>query len=371
VVFYWHFDIFLNYLDIPLTNDIPARTLTAARTLLTGNNPYKLSIPPLEAIRSSNIYQEGFVYMPFMMLVYIPLIWLGAKGVLITNLLLEIAAIILLWLIGKKIASGVVGLLAVFLYLMTWLVPYELFGSGVTDLAAIVPLLVAVFLFPMSPLNNPFSSRNLPGLRSKIRKMRRNNNHYFDEFYGFLSQVQGNYSRKGGYLTGSRQMGWVGFFIGLSIAVKLLPGALFIIAFFNKSHWRKYLLGIGFGLIPFWFFLILSPGDFLAGTVLFALIRPGDETSWLYGVSPLIKNSVQILLLLAVLGSTVYVWRKPVLIRMRLGIALMLILGLLLASVVNHRNYQLWWIPFYALLTALAALGNTSQLNSNVAPRPQ
>lgn len=303
IAFYWHIDVLQQYLLFPQINDIPGRTLAAINSLVAGQNPYALSMPPREVLASEALYKEGFVYMPLMIFVYMPLglLW-GARGMLATNFIMESLVVVLLFLLGKKISSTAAGLLAGLLFLLTWLVPYELYGPGVTDVAAVVLLLAGMLFF-------------------------------------------------------GRKSGWAGFFVGLSVATKLFPGAIFVLGLFPRRSWRQYLLGMTVGLVPVFFFLVASPIDFLTGTVLFNMVRPSDATSWLYGLSPSLSVGLRVLYVGILVGAFLYIWARKPGIKIRLGLITFLLVLLLLSSPVNHRNYQLWWIPFYTLLVSTSLFG--------------
>lgn len=305
VAFVWHLTIFQEYLSAPQINDIPGRTLVAISDFLSGKNPYRLSADLRSVLESGALYWEGYVYMPMMIFLYMPfgVIW-HAQGVLATNLLLDLLVVILLCFIGRRIRSWATGFLAAFLYLTVLLIPYELYRTGSTDLAAVVPLLAALLLFGRKP-------------------------------------------------------GWVGFFVGLSMATKLFPGILFALGLFSRSRWRSYVTGIIVGFAPFFAFLVASFSDVLTGTVAFNFVRPADPTSWQHGLLMEFGVGARFVFVWVLLNVGVYVWLRQPGVVLRLGLVIVLMLGLLLSSPVNHCNYQLWWLPFYALLVALAVFGSS------------
>jgi len=268
--------------------------------VVDGNNPYSLP----DGIRAQVAAHQEFIYMPLMLAVYTPLgYWWGAHGVLATNLILDAVVVILLYFLGKHLSTYLAGLLAAFLYLASWLIPFELFQTGVVDLAAVIPLLIALLLFGKRP-------------------------------------------------------GWSGFLVGISIATKLFPGVIVLIALLPRKNWQQFLKGMLIGLIPIAVFLIISPIDFIASSVIWALIRPSDATSWLHGLSPVISLGLRLILLITFVATALYVWVRQPRQVVRLGLIVFLLLGMILSSSVNHRNYEVWWIPFYALLAAITVFGS-------------
>lgn len=299
----WHISIFNRFLAAPQINDIPGRALQAIAVLQEGRNPYSVSLDPKPELADKWLNYQGLVYMPMTMLSYYPLgsMW-QARGVLATNLILDLVLVVLIYFTGKRLAVPAAGLMALFLYLVVINVPYELFRTGATDIAAVGPLLGALLLF-------------------------------------------------------NRKPGWSGFLIGLSVAAKLFPGLLFLVILFPRLAWRKYMLGILLGMVPFFIFLAMAPRAVLGSAVMFSFMRSVDPTSWLYGFSPAVGLMVRFAFLWILVNVAIYIWwRQPDLI-IRLGFAVVLIIGSLLSGPANHGNYQLWWIPFYVLLLAVAVFG--------------
>src|SRR3989344_5065607 len=236
---WWHVTIFRRFVDTPQVNDIAGRALQGIAVLAEGNNPYSIPIDPKPELAGRWFDYQSLVYLPMTVLAYFPLGALyEARGLLATNFILDLTTAGLLFWLGHRLVSPAAGAGAAFLYLAVLNVPYELFRTGATDIAAVMPLLVALLLLERRPA-------------------------------------------------------WAGFFVGLSIAAKLLPGLFFALCFFPRSAWRRYGSGVLAGLAPLFIFLFLSPKALLGSAVLFSFIRSVDPTSWLYGFSPLVSIGVR------------------------------------------------------------------------------
>jgi len=281
-----------NFLQ-PNLVDIATTTLEAGKLMLAGRNPYTIPLDP----------QHGpYVYGPLMAAAFLPLgqIW-GASGIVATNLLLDLAAAMLIFLLGSRAGKSAVGLYSVLLYLITPYVTLEIFTMGSTDLAAVVPLLAALLLI-------------------------------------------------------KRKKGLTGLCVGFSISAKLAPGAFLAVCCLPKSNRRRYIGGLTIGLLPTIAFLVMSPVDFVSNVILFPGTRPIDSTSWMYGLpwSPEYRLFTPIALLVTLLVVAGYVWSTDASLRQRCGMAVACILVAMLSGPVMHRNYQLWWLPFFAVIVAAA-----------------
>jgi len=301
----WHFVRFAQKLPDPKLDDIATTTLSAVDAIQSGKNPYSLPIDPQVNIGSNPIRYQGYKYLPMMAVTYLPLgaIW-RERGILVTNLILDLATVVLVFQLCSTIGSRSAGLFAVVLYLMLPLVPIEIFKKGVTDLAATVPLLTALCL------KNP---------------------------------------------------GYSGLFVGLSVSTKLLPGAVFIPCCLPSSGRGWYAAGVAIGLVPTLVFLALSPEALSDNIVLFNAKRPVDSTSWLYGMPPQLLLITTAVVAVALLGVTVYFWLNRPALADRCGIAVVCTIGTMLSGPINHRNYQLWWLPLFIVLLGAAAFQYPTQ----------
>lgn len=283
--------------------DVATTTLAAGAALRAGENPYTLPLDAEAASHPATAAFAGYKYLPLMPVLYLPLgtAW-GARGLVLTNLLLQLAALWLLLRLGGGWSSDQ-GRLAVVLYLGVPLVTQQLFAKGATDLAAVVPVLAALAL-------------------------------------------------------GERRAGLAGLALGLAIAVKPLPGALFLPCLLPsqaRARWR-YAAGVAVGLLPILPFALGSPRALYANVILFNAVRPPDSTSWL-AFAPA-DAAVVAHGLLAVLGIavTVHVLRKTPPPVARAGLGALLTLAAILSGPSAHHNYQLWWLPFYCLVLARAVM---------------
>ncbi|MGH6982602.1 MAG: hypothetical protein ACREEI_00035 [Stellaceae bacterium] len=281
----------------PRLIDMATTTLAAGHAMLAGQNPYTLPIDP----EIGGAF-AGYKYLPVMPAIYLPLgLALGARGVLVTNLLLQAVTVALMLHLGRRAGGSRVGFVTSALYLSLPLVAQQLLAKGTTDLAAVVPLLLAFVAFERSD---------------------------------FLS----------------------GLCVGLSVAAKLFPGVVFAPCLLPPGAGARvrYGLGILCGMLPMLPYALAAPGAFYDNVILFNAIRPPDSTSWLAFApdgAALVARSIFVALAFAV---AVHVWRRAPDMTARCALSAALTLAVILAAPTAHHNYQLWWLPFYAL-----ALGAT------------
>ena len=247
---------------------------------------------PIDTISESTSF-TGYKYLPMMIVDYLPLgAPFGQRGVLITNLALLLAS---LWLM-KRIAGTMLAPLAL---IMLPLVAEQIFAKGATDLAAVLPLLGALALVERSSF-------------------------------------------------------WCGLCVGVSIATKLMPGVAMLPALIPASRRDLFVVGVLVGLLPILPFLVAGPRDFGGNIVLFNLSRLPDSTSWLRAMPESVATASHLVFAAAMLAAAIHVvLRNPPLIA-RATLAAMLGLAAILAGPGAHHNYQLWWLPFFALALALA-----------------
>ena len=235
----------------------------------------------------------GYKYLPMMIVDYLPLgTPFGERGVLITNLLVLLAC---LWLM-RRIAGTILAPLAL---LMLPLVAEQVFAKGATDLAAVLPLLGALALIERSSF-------------------------------------------------------WCGVCVGLAIATKLLPGIAVLPALIPATRRDLFVAGIVVGLAPILPFVMAGPQDFAGNIVLFNLSRLPDSTSWLQAMPAAVATTAHLVFAAALLAAAIHVWRSVPSVITRAALAAMLGIAAILAGPGAHHNYQLWWLPFYALALALA-----------------
>ncbi len=235
----------------------------------------------------------GYKYLPLMIVDYLPLgAPFGQRGVLITNLLMLLASLGLM----KRIAGTTLAPLAL---LMLPLVAEQIFAKGATDLAAVLPLLAALALTQRSSF-------------------------------------------------------WCGICVGLSIATKLLPGVAMLPALIPATRRDLFAAGVAVGLLPIVPFFMAGPQEFWGNIVLFNLTRLPDSTSWLHAVPASVATVAHLVFAVSILAAAVYVWRRSPPAITRAALAATLGIATILTGPGAHHNYQLWWMPFYALALALA-----------------
>lgn len=235
----------------------------------------------------------GYKYLPVMIAAYLPLgAPLGERGVLATNLILLLGTLMLM----RRVAGT---RLAPLLLAMLPLVAEQIFAKGATDLAAVVPLL------------------------------------------GALALVE-------------RNSFWCGVCLGLSIATKLLPGAALLPALIPAQRRGHYAAGVAVGVLPVVPFIVAGPRSFWGNIVAFNLARVPDETSWLHAMPPAVIGAMPFIFAAALIAAAIAVLRRPPTLAGRSALAAILGIGAILAGPGAHHNYQLWWLPFYAILLSQA-----------------
>jgi uncharacterized membrane protein len=143
-----------------------------------------------------------------------------------------------------------------------------------------------------------------------------------------------------------------GLAVGLSLSIKVVPGAAVLLCCVPPRGRLSYAIGLVIGLVPCAAFLCWSPSAFWGNIVLFALRRDIDNTSWLVGMPLGVIALARNVGFAVVLGiGLLVILRRPALIE-RVGWALLCVLAMMLTAPACHGNYQIWWIPFMALLLA-------------------
>jgi hypothetical protein len=111
-----------------------------------------------------------------------------------------------------------------------------------------------------------------------------------------------------------------------------------------------YFIGGILGILPAIAFYLWGPAEFTRNVFLFILSRPMDETSWMFGASPIVPMVAKLgyfLFLLAILVYLVLV--SPGMAR-RCGLIVLAVIGALLTGPDAHNNYMIWWVPFFCIL---------------------
>ena len=292
----------LKELRHPSLIDAATTTLAAGDALRAAADPYTVPLDAAARQETGEARFAGYKYLPLTLAAYLPLgAPLAERGIVLTNLLLHLATIWLIYRLATGMAGAAAGGVAALLYLALPLVPFQLFAKGVTDPVAVVPLLAALLLVERSAL-------------------------------------------------------LAGLCVGLSLSAKLLPGALLLPCCLPAAPRARlaYAAGVGLGLLPVLPFLAWGPAALFDNIVVFNLVRPADSTSWLFAAPPLAATLAHAALALFYLGAWAAIWRRPPGPAGRSGLAAMLILAAILAGPAAHHNYQLWWLPLLAALLGVA-----------------
>jgi hypothetical protein len=143
-----------------------------------------------------------------------------------------------------------------------------------------------------------------------------------------------------------------GLALGLSLAAKPLPGALFLALLPGTVRAAPLALGVALGLLPYAPHALRAPRELVANLVLFNVLRPGDSTGATFGLPPWAAPAAQSLAVAGCAAVAVAYHRGRRTAR-DLVVAAALFATLFLAGgKLIHRNYLLWWLPL-----AAAAMG--------------
>ncbi len=294
----------------PHLNDIPLTTMAAARAMAAGENPYRVPVDPRAESRAQGRNYDGFKYMPLMAVLYAPAALTEShRGVILTNTALHLLTAALIFFIARSLAGDGAGAIALIFYLWIRMVPRQLFGPGVTDLGAIIPLLAAWWLASSRPLV-------------------------------------------------------AGLLLGVSLSMKLVPALALLPAItpaalpWRRDDSRRFWTGLACGALPTVIYFLWSPSDFASNVFLFNLLRPVDSTSWLFRHPESWREMATGALILVILAGGImrWIWKPD-----RFGQAVLLLavtVGLTVLGPANHGNYQLWWLPWFSIVlgTSLAMI---------------
>ncbi len=287
--------------------DIPITTMAAARAMAAGKNPYAVPVDRRAESGEQGRNYDGFKYMPLMAVAYAPAALANSeRGVILINACLHVLTAVLVFLIARLLGGDLAGAFAVLFYMWTRMLVRQLFGPGVTDLAAVVPLLAAFLASEAYPLAS-------------------------------------------------------GLLVGVSVSTKILP-ALALVPFFapavnplRDSRGARFWIGFACGCLPALAYFAWSPADFLSNAVFFSLFRPVDSTSWLDGHPAAWRQGSAAVLFFVLAGGMLFRWIRRPAPRGRALLILAMIVAMTLLGPVNHGNYQLWWIPWMAAVLGFGA----------------
>lgn len=302
-----HLGFLIKQIAYPRLFNGPIMTLVAGRALLAGLNPYELLIDNRALTITGDPALAGYKYGPLMALGYLPLgMLLDQRGVLLTNLVLQLATAWLIYRLTLRLGTRTNALLAVLFYLSLPIIMRQVFGKGATDLLAVVPMLAALLALEERP-------------------------------------------------------GLAGFWVGLSISAKPLPGALLVPCALPPAGRRApYLIGLIVGLVPTLVFLAISPVALYDNIILFNAVWPADHTSWLASAPAGMATAMKAIFVVTLLMLCVAVWRHPPSLATRCGLMGAITIFVVLSGPAGHHNYQLWWVPLISVLAALAMTPQTT-----------
>ena len=299
-------------------SDLGTTTLAAAHSLERGENPYAAPIDSVAAAALGPAY-SGYKYLPVTPLLYAPLgLPLGEVGILLTNLALDAVVVVLVFLAARRLGGGEAGLVAAAIYLsLPEIAP--LLAGGVTELAAVTPLLASLLLVDRRP-------------------------------------------------------GISGLLVGLSLSCKPLPALAALPACLPQRGRVAFGLGVAIGLTPTVLAFVAGPRAFFDNIVAFNFVRPTDSTSWMAGLPPTAHVIAQLAFGAVWLALAAVALRSTNAPGMRFPLVVLLVTAVLLAGPAIHQNYDLWWAPFIAVATALGVAredrraASPSSILSSVAP---
>jgi len=272
-----------------------ATVLSSEYFFKQGMNPYSQKVDLSGEIAPF----DGYKYMPFMFLMHAPFtLFFGKLGVLIVNLLVYAGILIVAYFLIKKLygADSYYPAKFALLFLLCYVVTYEVFYRGVNDLIPAFFVLCSITLF----------------------------------FY--------------------RKYNWAGVLLGLSIATKPFPGVFLFLLFLLDKRFRIVLFSLITGggfILPF---IIWDWWSFFLNIIYFNVLRQANPSS-IYYFMPGFLQSVWLWLLVLILGYLLYKWIVSKKRRIDLLYYFTLLSTVfLLMNKVTHRNYLVWALPFILLI---------------------
>jgi hypothetical protein len=156
-------------------------------------------------------------------------------------------------------------------------------------------------------------------------------------------------------LTLERKPALSGFWAGLSISAKLVPGALLVPCALPPADRRwPYIAGVVVGLIPALVFVAISPVAVYDNIILFIATHAPDSTTWLAFAPEAAQTVARAGFVVSLLAVSLFVWRKTPGLVSRCGILAAITQLAILSGPAAHHNYQLWWLPLVSVLVGLA-----------------
>ncbi|MEM2851542.1 MAG: glycosyltransferase 87 family protein, partial [Candidatus Bathyarchaeia archaeon] len=275
--------------------------LAAMMFFFEGLNPYTSEIDPGHGAGTGFYYFNGYRHGPLTFIAYAPFIVLfKMRGIYVMNFFLNLGSLVLIYLITREvnpIDPHRIGMRAAIIWASCYLIQFELFEMGVTDILSVFFLLLSLYMF--------------------LKK---------------------------------NDLG-TGVFLGMSFCAKLLPAA-FLFLLFIVLKWRaKFIVGFALPVCTFLLpFLIMSFEEFTANVIIYNLIRPADNTSMLYFIPSNLAALWILLESITLMGLYANWYRSK---KNELDIFfyfLWIVSTFLIFNKILHRNYLIWVIPFICIV---------------------
>lgn len=303
---------FANAILKPKVFDIADTSISAVKAISMGLNPYKVNLDEFGKSNTSNESFTGYKYSPLLPIIYFPSVALfGDVGILISNSITLILATLTVAALCQRILGGN-GIWAAVLFLASPLIGMSVLVYQVNDLQAVLPICAAFLVWNSRP-------------------------------------------------------GLAGLLVGASASIKILPApiAMALLLPGDLPMARRFVMGVAVGLIPVILFAALDPLAFFNNVVLFEIIRPPFQSSWLLHMPSIVIWLLRIGFIASFLATAVatliYGWS----IDRRMIAYVVLINVLLLTSQINQDYYWLWWLPlFIPLLCAKWRMLPSTSLSS-------
>jgi hypothetical protein len=276
-------------------------TLSAARILVSGGNPYA---EPADPLFEGPLIAEGYKLPPATAVGFLPLgLLFGPRGIVLTNLLVQLGVAALVFAIArgedKDERHQTDGVLAAILYLALPVVPVELFLDGAPELVAVLGTLAAIFLADRRPFH-------------------------------------------------------AGLAAGLSCASGLMPGAAILPLCLPSTTERRegFLMGLLLGLSPILLYFLRGPEPFLLNVFTIGPVGGIRGT----GLGPMAAALVETIAGLLWVGLGALAWYRPLELEQRSGLAAVAVLSAVLFLPGGRSAEILWWLPLGAIAVARPGL---------------
>jgi hypothetical protein len=303
----------------PKVFDVAYTSISAIKAMSMHLNPYALNLDKFGELNTGDERFTGYKYSPLLPIIYFPFVKLfGDSGIVLANSIALAITALTVYALCREFWNGN-GQWAAMLFLASPLIGMNVIVYQTNDLLAVLPICV-------------------------------------------------------GFLVWNSRPGLAGFLLGASASIKVLPApiAMALLLPSDLQTARRFVVGIGVGLIPIIVFAALNPMAFFDNVVLFEIVRPPFPSSWLLhmpsiGIS-LLRAGFVVTFLATAIAALIHNWS----IERRITAYIVLTVGLLLTSPINQDYYWLWWIPlFIPVLCAVGRVPQNSDLNRCFRPQPR